>query len=133
MTVTQKAQAAQTTGEVRGRLPAPRVAEAPDGHLTDAELGRPVRVRITPEGGVTSGQTYTLLWAGGRDKPVGYTDTVSVERPAEYVEFEVPPAYVTPHLDQVVPVAYVVEDGEGERTGDTLRLRIGEADAEAGA
>ncbi|MET9956514.1 hypothetical protein ABZ135_33880 [Streptomyces sp. NPDC006339] len=130
MGVTQKAQATRTTEDGRG-FPAPLVAEAPDGHLSDAELGRPVRVRIAPEGGVVSGETYTLLWAGGRDQPVGYTDAVSVGRPAAYVEFEVPSAYVTPHLDQVVPVSYVVEDGDGERTGDTLRLLIGEADAEA--
>ncbi|MER7518281.1 hypothetical protein [Streptomyces sp. NPDC126499] len=105
------------------------MAQAPDGHLPDTELGRPVTVRVSPEGGVMIGQTYTLLWAGGRDQPVGYTDAVSVVRPAEYVEFEVPPALVSPHLDQVVPVTYTVEDGEGERTGGTLLLRIGEAEA----
>ncbi|GAA3399205.1 hypothetical protein GCM10017752_66790 [Streptomyces roseoviridis] len=143
-TQTQKTRSAQKTRSTREtlparetrsvrttdgmRLPAPHVVQAPDGHLPDAQLGGSVTVRVSPEGGVTTGQTYTLLWAGGRGRPVGYTDAVSVGRPAEHVEFEVPPAFVSPHLDQVVPVTYTVEDGEGERSGDTLLLRIGEAE-----
>jgi alpha-tubulin suppressor-like RCC1 family protein len=108
------------------KLKAPRVDEAPDGHLSDALAHADVHVRIPVYDGMAAKDQIYMYWGTAGD-PGYYDDEITI-RAVREVAILVPAEYVENWLDKSVKVTYNVKRGDADYPSEPLTLLIGNAE-----